>query len=399
MGTVLYFDMFSGISGDMCAGAFIDMGLDEKEVKRILSLLPLDREYSFSVKKKQVGSITGTDFSVSLSPDGHEHRTMKDIREMLEDSGLPQRTKETAVRIFTLLAKAEGKIHGREWENVHFHETGAVDSIIDITVSAFALEYFNVTSCYSSPFHLGTGQVTCEHGTLPVPAPAVLELIKNTPAIFTEIETELTTPTGAALIRAAAESPGAVPPEFTVSATGLGCGKKDIPEIPNMLRIVSGEESTVTSPLVELTTDIDDSVPEHVGYLTEKILSAGALDCTVTHVLMKKGRPGIRISVLCSRQDREMMKRILFRETSTFGIREVPAVRSKLRKETVSAELPYGTVSCTIGYLDNERVTVSPEYENCRTIALSEGIPLKAVYTQAVRKAEEMLQKKQQQTE
>ena len=399
MGTILYFDMFSGISGDMCAGAFLDLGLDKSELEDILSRLPLKEEYSLSIDHKEVSGMTGTDFTVTVPEKKKPHRTMSTIEDMLNNSSLPDKTRETALRIFTLLAQAEGKVHNKDWKEVHFHEVGAVDSIVDIVACAFAIEYFEAVSCYSSPFHLGSGHITCDHGCLPVPVPAVLELTQTFPVVFTGIQTELTTPTGAAIIRALVESPGTPPPEFTISATGLGCGKKEVEETPNMLRIISGNSETVTSSLVELTTDIDDSTPEIIGYLSERVFEAGALDCTVSQILMKKGRPGNRVSILALNRDKEKIRHILFQETTTFGIREAPVVRSKLRRDSLSVKIPEGTVSCKIGFLDNERVTVSPEYEDCREIARSSGVPLKTIYEQAIRAAAEMLPEKLKQEE
>lgn len=393
MSTVLYFDMFCGISGDMCAGAFLDLGLDRTELTDLLSHLPLENEYSLSFETKQTNGMSGIDFKVNLPEAEHSHRTMGDIEDMLKRSSLPQKTRETALCIFTVLAGAEGRVHHQEWRDVHFHEAGAVDSIIDIVACSFAIEYFDITSCYSSPFRFGTGTVECRHGTLPVPVPAVVELTRGSSCVFTEIPTELTTPTGAAIIRALVDTPGGHPPEFTVSHTGLGCGDTSIEGMPNMLRIIAGDSLTAASPLVELTTDIDDSTPETVGYLFGRILSAGALDCTAAQILMKKGRPGYRITVLCTNRESENLKRILFRETSTFGIRETPAVRSKLKRESVSVTLSSGTVSCSIGYLDNEIVTVSPEYEDCRKIGERSGIPLKNIYAEAAAKAEELIKR------
>jgi len=390
MGTALYFDMMAGISGDMCLGAFVDLGMDVQALDDILGRLPVASEFSLEVTEKRRNGMKATDVAVHTHEGGHHHRTMSDIRRMLEEAGLPARTKETALRAFTILAEAEARVHGTAPDEVHFHEAGAVDSIVDLVGCAFAMEYFDVDACWSSPFMLGTGTVTCAHGTLPVPVPAVLELVRGCPAVFSGIPTELTTPTGAAFIRAVVESPGEPPPEFTISSTGLGAGKKDTGSVPNMLRLIAGETETVNQPVVEISTDVDDSTPEMIGHLFDRILSAGALDCTVIPVMMKKGRPGNRISVLARRGDVPLIKKVIFEETTTLGVREWSVTRSRLRKRRIGVSIPGGTVSCVLGYLDGELVTISPEYEDCRKAAAAAGMPLKTVYRRAVEEAEKL---------
>jgi uncharacterized protein (TIGR00299 family) protein len=394
--TVLYIDMISGISGDMFAGALIDLGLDPEELKKILSCLPIKNEFEISVDSKEDTGLQGTDFKVLLSEQSSSHsRTMKDIKELLDISSLPQKTKELSIEIFTVLAKAEGAVHHQQWTDVHFHEVGAVDSIVDIVTAAFGIEYFNPKNCYSSPFRFGTGHVKTQHGKLPVPVPAVLELAQTSPSVFTGISMELTTPTGAAIIRTIVPEPGKIPPELILKGTGHGWGKNSIESMPNMLRIMKGEESKLQADLVELKTDIDDSTPETIGYLFERLLEEGALDAAAASVIMKKGRPGNRISVITDRAHANTLKRVLFRETTTLGIREIPITRTILERETVTVSLDEGDITCKIGYLDDEQVTVAPEYEDCRKAAQDSGSPLKEIYSKALRKAETILDKRQ----
>jgi uncharacterized protein (TIGR00299 family) protein len=397
MGTALYFDMLSGISGDMCAGAFLDLGLDPKELEKTLSCLSLDDEFSLSIDKKEDKGLQGTTFKVMLTGQSHHQRTMKDIQKLLKDSSLPPKTRDLAVDIFTNLAKAEAVIHNQEWTDVHFHEVGAVDSIIDIVTAAFAVEYFNADICCSSPFRLGTGHTESQHGRLPVPVPAVLQLTQGLPVIFTGIPMELTTPTGAAIIKTLVQDPGAVPPELQITGTGHGWGSRSMDSMPNMLRIMMGTESGQESALIELKTDIDDSTPETIGYLFERLLEAGALDAAATSVIMKKGRPGNRISVITDTAHADDLKRILFKETTTLGVREVPITRTILEREKITVTLKEGDISCKVGYLDRERVTVAPEYEDCRRAAQDSGSPLKEIYSKALRKAEAVLDERNKQ--
>ncbi|MFH1708200.1 MAG: nickel pincer cofactor biosynthesis protein LarC [Planctomycetota bacterium] len=394
MGAILWFDMFSGISGDMVAGAFLDLGLDRRELAGVLGALPVAGEFRLAVRRRTIGGIRGTDFCVHpVHPHGHDHarghdghhRTMRDIARMLNAAPLPPRTRRLAIDIFTVLAKAEGRVHGVPWPTVHFHEVGAVDSIVDIVTAAFAVDRLDITACHASPFRLGTGTVRTQHGLLPVPPPAVAELVRGLAVAPDDTPMELTTPTGAAIVRTLVRDPGP-PAAFTVTATGYGCGKRERTGLPNLLRLVLGAPAAAApgdGEVIELVTDIDDATPQTVGYLFEKLLEAGALDCTAAAVVMKKNRPGTRLTVLTDAAHAAALRRVLFVETPTFGIREHAMRRTVLDRGFVTVDLPEGPVRCKVGRFEGRVVTVTPEYEDCRAIARAAGRPLRAVQAAA----------------
>ncbi len=378
----LYFDMQSGISGDMIAGAFCDLGLDINELRSILSSLPIADEFEIEAVQTEKQGITGTDFTVTVKGDHHHHRTNRDIREMILAADIPEPVAQKAIDIFSALARAEGAVHGKDPDDVHFHEVGAVDSIVDILTAAYGLVHFKAEACYCSPFSFGSGSVQTQHGELSVPVPAVLKLTEGSEVRFTDIPFEITTPTGAAVVTSCTDRTQSLPP-FRLTGTGYGFGKKETGKGVNALRIMLGVTDDRHEASVELVTDIDDSTPETIGLVAEKLLEAGALDCTITQILMKKGRPGSRLTVLSPKAISRKLKRLIFTETTTFGIRETLITRTILEREMITVTIQGHKISCKAGYLEGELMTVSPEYEDCKAAAEKSGLSFREIYTQA----------------
>jgi pyridinium-3,5-bisthiocarboxylic acid mononucleotide nickel chelatase len=386
---IAYFDCFSGASGDMILGALIDAGASRKKLIEELKKLNLDN-YELDSKKVLRSSITGTKFDVLIKKDiahdeHHRRRTLKDISRLINQSSLSESVKRGSIRIFEKLADAEAKIHNTLPEEVHFHEVGAIDSIIDIVGAVIAFHDLKIEKIYFSPIRTGTGFVKCEHGQFPVPAPATVELLKGHHVINTNIQQELTTPTGAAILTTLGTNVDMCP-ETTLLQTGYGAGSHEIPEIPNLLRVMIGETITVSDQdevwMVE--TNIDDMPGEHFGYLLGKILDAGAFDAYITPVQMKKSRPGTLISITVDDEHLPKIERIIFDQSTTFGIRKYKVTCKKLCKKFDDVKTEYGTIKVKIGMLNGYTKNITPEYEDCRKIAEAKELPLKLVYNAAI---------------
>ncbi len=374
---ICYFDAFSGISGDMAVGALVDAGADWNALESALNSLNLGA--SFRMEKTKRKGIAASKFSVE-STEEQKHRHLPHIEKIISAGALPGTTREHALAVFRRLGEAESKSHNVPIEKVHFHEIGAVDSICDIVGACVALDLLGVTEVYSSRINVGCGTITTEHGLLPVPAPATAELLKNYPIYSAGPETELTTPTGAALLATLAKEFGGVP-AIQLLAQGFGAGDRDFPSQANVLRVLIGER-TKASEAVSVTiieANIDDSTPQLLGYAMERLLEAGALDVTLTPIFMKKNRPGTLVSVLAAPELREQLTSILFAETTTLGVRILNAERRVLARSTMDVETSYGKVR--IKYTDTG--TFAPEYEDCRRAAAEHGIPLRAVIAEA----------------
>lgn len=389
-----YFDCFSGISGDMVVGALIDAGADFSELKNQLSALPL-HGYSLAAEKTLKNGISGTRFTVTLSGD-HGHRGLADIIRLIEESGLNRSVKKTARAIFTSLARAEAKIHNAEIDAIHFHEVGAVDSIVDIVASAVCLDLLGIEAVYASPIHVGEGFVKTEHGMLPVPAPATVELLANVPVYSRGIAGELATPTGAAIIAHHARSFGPLPAMKIISA-GYGAGTKDLP-IPNLLRVYIGETESAGRGdwVISLETNIDDMNPEFYQHVTERLLECGALDVYTTPVIMKKSRPGVMLTVLARDALRDALSEIIFSETTTAGIRVHGMERLVLDREVIRVATRYGDIPVKILKKEGAVITVAPEYEACRAAAKELGVPLRKIYDEAKKIADSPRKRDQQ---
>ena len=444
---VLYYDCFSGISGDMNLAAMIDLGVDEQYLKNELAKLELN-EYKITVSRDSRHSISGTRVDVVESPirqedhshgehhghqdhekhdhshqhdhshdhdhshehghhhhdhdhdreekhhqghshgsshgHDHEHRNLEKIYSIVDNSGLNHNVKDISKRMFRLIAEAEARVHGTTVDKIHFHEVGAVDSIVDIVGAAICLDYFQVDKIKSSTVELGGGFVKCAHGSMPVPAPATAEILKNIPVRTGTVNKETTTPTGAAILAANVD-------EFTdehtmgIEKIGYGIGHRNL-EIPNVLRVYLGKETGKkkkgyhTKAALEISCNIDDMNPEHYDYVMDQLFEAGADEVYLTSVMMKKSRLGSKLTVLCKPDSEEEVNRILFTQTSTLGLRRTSVQKSELERSFEQKSTRYGTVNIKIGYLNGKPVKYKPEYEDCRKIARQHGLSVQEVF-------------------
>jgi uncharacterized protein (TIGR00299 family) protein len=391
---------FSGISGDMMIGALLDLGFSFEELKEKLALLPV-KGYHLTAEKCSRSGIQATKFDVHedrsphhAQPQGEHHRphshhrTFADIRKMIESSGLSAWVKEKSIAAFQKLAEAEGKVHGQPAEAVHFHEVGAVDSIVDIVGTMIAVESFLPIQIISSSINVGQGTLECQHGTYPVPGPAAQALLKGIPIFSNSVTGELTTPTGATLITTLAEKFG-TRPAMTISASGYGAGTKQTPGNANVLRVTLGAaiEGTGGNPeeqVAVIDATIDDMSPQVYGYFQEKALAAGALDVYATPVYMKKNRPAMKMTCVCAAPDLDRMTALIFRETTTIGVRHTIAQRKVLQREFLQVQTRFGSVAMKVSLLDGCPVNYIPEFEDCRRLATEKGVALKEVQAAAI---------------
>jgi len=382
---VLFFDAFAGISGDMTAGAFLALGLPLERVQHELQQLPLDG-YTISAAPRQVNGIVATKFDVHTAAHGHvhTHRPFRDIRAMLEASGLEAVAKRHALAIFATLAAAEARVHGVPVDDVEFHEVGAVDSIVDIVAAAIGFATFGVERAYVSPLPLGSGIVRSQHGPLPVPGPATIELLRGFRTRPGDGDGELITPTGAAIVATLAV-PDPVP-EMRVEAVGYGAGQRTLTDRPNVLRLVRGETSTPSGrdTLVMLETNIDDYNPELYDHVLDRLFEAGARDVFLASVHMKKNRPGVVLSVLCAPDDRDRLSAMVLNETSAIGMRSYAVDRLLLRRETREVSTAYGVVRVKAAASPDGHENLAPEYEDCKRLARATGVSIKLVYQAAL---------------
>jgi len=377
---VLYYDCFSGISGDMNLGAMIDIGVDKDFLTGELMKLNLPG-WELVTEKDQRHGIKGTKATVRQTRHEHAHRHMSDIMKIIGDSALEKKVKELSIRIFMKIAEAEAFVNGTSVEEVHFHEVGAVDSIVDIVGAAICFNVLDVDKVYVSKVELGGGFVRCDHGNLPVPAPATAEIIKGIPVKKDSVDFEATTPTGAAILATLGTDFG-IAPDLRITKTGYGVGQKDHPEIPNLLRVFLGETDQ-TNPghdAMLLECNIDDMNPEFYEYIYDKLFKAGAADVFLTNIIMKKGRPGNMLSVICEPGKEDILKEIIFTESTTVGIRSFPFKKDTLSRKFESIETPYGKVTVKRSFYNEKEVSCKPEFEECRKIAEEKGISLKIVY-------------------
>jgi pyridinium-3,5-bisthiocarboxylic acid mononucleotide nickel chelatase len=396
---IIYIEPFSGISGDMMLGALLDLGLDIEWLRERLSQFPMSG-YHLSAKKCLRAGIQATKFDVHAEHQDrgnehvlhehphHPHRSFRDIRKMIESSGLSAWVKEKATEAFRRLAEAEGKIHDRPAEEVHFHEVGAMDSIVDIVGSMIALEHFLPARILSSAVNVGHGTLECQHGIYPVPGPAALELLKGVPTFTNAVGGELTTPTGATLLTTLATEFRS-PPLMKVQVCGYGAGARETPGNANALRITVGEDlaSEQAPPpdaqVAVIEATIDDMNPQIFGHFLEQALTAGALDVYTTPIFMKKNRPAHLLSVVCAVGHLDALAGMIFAETTTIGIRYTLAERRTLQRQFYQVQTEYGVVRIKASFLRGRRVNFIPEYEDCRRLALERGVALKDVMSAA----------------
>lgn len=377
---IAYFDTFSGISGDMTLGAFVSAGMSFDTLTAELAKLNLPG-FELQARHLSRNGIHAVKVDVVITEQPKYHRHLKDIEAIIDAGSFSDRVKSVAKRIFHEIAMAEAKVHNSTLEQVHFHEVGAIDSIVDIVGAAICLEHLHIERVHSSPIRTGSGgTVRTLHGIMPIPTPATVEILKGYPTVLTDIPIELTTPTGAAIIKAM--SSGVITLErVRVESVGYGAGTKEIPQLPNLLRVMIGElePSLDQDEVVTVETNIDDMNPEIFPHVIERLLAVGAHDAYVIPVLMKKGRPGMLLSVLTERRTLEHVLEVLFRETTTLGVRIQPVERRKVRRESRTVTTSFGPTRVKAVVFDGaERLL--PEHEECRRIALERGIPLKDVY-------------------
>jgi uncharacterized protein (TIGR00299 family) protein len=376
-----YFDCFSGISGDMTLGALVDLGVPVDWLEAQIRDLPLDG-FKLSAAQTVKGGIRAVDIVVA-EQDDHAHRNYGTIKHLIANSGLNDRVKSLSLEMFLRIGQAEARIHGCQLDQVHFHEVGGVDAIVDMVGTALAIDYLGIEKVMSARIPVGGGVTTCSHGTLPVPAPATVEILKGVP-VSGGGESELTTPTGAAIIRVLADDFGPLPP-MTIRKTGYGAGKREISGRPNLLRILLGETGAGADELLHDTVlvveaNIDDMNPEICGYLLEKLLTAGALDVVFIPVFMKKSRPGLLLQVLVRHEDSDKINREILSETSSIGLRYYPAQRQILPRQVVDVETVWGRLAAKKVQRPGGKTELVPEYEVCRKVAEKHGIPLREVY-------------------
>jgi hypothetical protein len=390
---LLYFDCIGGISGDMALGALVDAGADPGEVRSALASLPLE-PFSVEFEETDAGGIRATRARVRSETTG-VIRTFASIRRLLDEAALPDAARELAQRMFHRLAIAEAAVHGRDVEQVTFHEIGAVDSVVDIAGTALAITMLGVDRSFASPVPTGMGMMRSEHGAMPIPAPAVVELLRGAPLFSKGVPVELTTPTGAAILATVAEGYGDLPP-MHIEAVGYGAGERTL-EFPNVLRVLIGEAADAgvdsasdagrESHEVVLETNVDDLNPELYAYVLERLFEEGAQDAWLTPILMKKGRPAVAVSVLCSGQQQDAMREVLYRETGTLGVRASLVAKRMLERTVLDVTTSWGPIRVKVGFLDGRAVTISPEYEDCARAARSSGVAVRKIYEEAGREA------------
>ncbi|NOQ40116.1 MAG: nickel pincer cofactor biosynthesis protein LarC [Anaerolineales bacterium] len=386
---VLYFDLIGGASGDMILGAMVDAGLSLDKLKELLGGLNLT-EFDIQAKIVEKNGFRATKVDVLVTEQPPE-RHLKEIKAIIHKSSLPQTVQNRALQIFERIAETEAAIHNKPIDQVHLHELGGTDTIIDITGTLLALEHLEISKIYASPVPLGKGFIKGAHGQIPLPAPATVALLKGIPVYGRDIDAELVTPTGAALLAELVDDFGPAPP-LILETVGYGAGGRDLP-IPNLLRVLIGEIASVESGTIDrlavLETNLDDLNPEIYPYVIESLFSAGALDVTLSPIQMKKNRPGTQIQVLCEPSDIDTMRLILFRETTTLGIKQILVDRYALPRTIREVKTPYGKIRVKIAEISPDLNKISPEFEDCRRAAQEHGIPISHVYQETIRSFQE----------
>ena len=375
----LYFDCFAGASGDMILGAMVAAGVDPEFLRQQLSLLPVA---GFSINFETVNR-SGLSATYARVETAHEpsHRHLSDIKQIIDGSELSSSVKQRAIQIFTRLAEAEARVHNEPIDKIHFHEVGALDAIVDVVGAAICFDALQIERFVCSPLHVGSGMVKMAHGQFPIPPPAVAELLKGVPFYATELKGELLTPTGAAIITTVCSEFGPIP-QMKTDTTGYGAGTREYPDFPNVLRVLLGEteaHGANDERLWMLETNLDDASPQIIGHVMDRVLELGALDCFFTPVQMKKNRPGVLLSVLCGRDEKEAVMKLLFTETTTLGVRSYEVARRALQRSVVRVETQYGPIDVKVAHLDGRIVNEMPEFEQCRQAAARANVAVKVV--------------------
>ncbi len=367
----------------MILGAMVAAGVDPRALKEQLGLLDV-HGYQIEFETVDRSGVSAT-YARVQTPREDTHRHLSDILRVIFDSRLADGVKDRAARVFSRLAEAEAHVHNEPVEHVHFHEVGALDAIIDVVGAAICFDLLGIDRFVCSPLHVGSGTVEMDHGTFPVPPPAVAELLKGAPVYSTDIKGELVTPTGAAIITTVCSEFGSLP-KMKLEQTGYGAGTREYPKFPNALRVLIGEEGVENSGherLLMIETNVDDMSAQVFGHVMERTLELGALDCYFIPVQMKKNRPGVLLSVLCRPVDEQRLTQMLFAETTTIGIRSYEVKRQALDRQVVQVETQYGPIDVKVARLNGHVVNEMPEYEQCRAAALRAGVALRAVESAA----------------
>ncbi len=370
---------FSGVSGNMFVGALLDAGLPEKELRAMARTLPVSG-YKLKIRQVLKCGVKATYFDVELDKTAHQpHRHLSDIVKIIQKASLSPAVKARSIAVFTRLAEAEAKVHGTTSGEVHFHEVGGVDAIIYIVATVFGLEALGIENVYADSLRTGRGFIKCDHGTMPVPAPATVELLNGIPYTLGDIEKELLTPTGAALLAVLCDGFGEIPADFIGERTAYGAGGWDL-DIPNVLRARLGSlQASEKSALTVFETNIDDSSPQIFDYVMQRLFKAGALDVWLTPVQMKKNRPAVTLSVLAPAALRAEVETIIFTETTTIGIRRYAVQRTAAERREGTVKTPWGEVRVKTSSINGKVCSVTPEYEDCRRLAEKTGTTLKEV--------------------
>jgi pyridinium-3,5-bisthiocarboxylic acid mononucleotide nickel chelatase len=375
----LYFDCFAGASGDMILGAMVAAGVDQSALTEQLSLLNVDG-FKINFETVDRSGLSATYARVETAHE-HKHRHLSDVKQIIESSGVSESAKALAVKIFTRLAEAEARVHNEPVDHIHFHEVGALDAIVDIVGAAICFDLLKIERFVCSPLHVGSGTIQMAHGRFPIPPPAVAELLKGVPFYSTDIQGELLTPTGAAIITTVCREFGPIP-RMTTDVTGYGAGTRQYENFPNVLRVLLGQteaDLATDERLWMIETNIDDMSPQLLGHVMDRAFELGALDCYFTPVQMKKNRPGVLLSVLCTGEEKETLMKLLFTETTTLGVRSYEVERRALRRSVMRVETAYGPIDVKVGHLNEQVVNEMPEFEQVKAAATRAGVPLKVV--------------------
>jgi uncharacterized protein (TIGR00299 family) protein len=389
---VAYFDCFSGASGDMILGSMIDAGLSPHELREELDKLQIPT-IRLKVKKVLKGGISATQVIVEGRSETRSHRNLREILRIINRSHLESEVKKKSIEIFQRIASVEAKIHRRPVEEIHFHELGGLDSVVDIVGSVWGLNQIGADEVHVSKINVGTGFVKTEHGILPVPAPATLALMKGKPIYSSGVERELLTPTGAAILTSLGSRFGQLPP-IKLARIGYGAGRDDLPH-PNLLRLIIGT-STGTSGKERVTvieTNIDDMNPQFYDYIMERLLAMGVLEVFITPIIMKKNRPATLLTVISPAEKLHSVTGFLLRETTTIGLRWREEERSLADRETLPIQTRYGKIRFKLARWEGRMVNLSPEYDDCKRLSLRKRIPLKEIFEEARREAMALLKR------
>lgn len=390
----LHFDCFNGISGDMTLGALVDLGVPPEKIEQGLAALPIG-PFKLRAEKIKRAGIVGTLVHVEVEEDPHPHAHLKHIVEKVRAANLSKIATERALAAYQLIAEAEAKVHGSTVEKIHFHEVGAKDAIVDIAGAMLGAEILAIDSFSCSTIAVGSGTVECAHGVMPVPAPATAEILSGLPTEPGPIPGELTTPTGAAIVRVLAGTSSALPPGFRSEKVGYGGGTRTYDRHPNYLRLMLGEvESSQSLPveretIIQLEAEMDDMTGEVAGFVMEKLLAAGAKDVHFRSVQMKKNRPALSLSALCSEADSDRLAEIILKETTTFGVRKMRGERYCLPRRLERVATPFGEIEVKIAMWGDKVLKAKPEYESCKLLAEKSGRTLIEIQSAAIKAIEE----------